>query len=50
MTIQDTMIKIAKNEHERARLDQEAVVAAGELSKLGKEDEARAFLRPKTYD
>jgi hypothetical protein len=44
VTIQDTMIKIAKNEHERARLDQEAVVAAGELSKLGKEDEARALL------
>ena len=42
--IQDKMIKIAKNEHERSRLDQEAVVAAGELSKLGKEDEARALL------
>lgn len=44
VAIQGTMINIAKNEHERARLDQEAVVAAGELSKLGKEDEARALL------
>ena len=50
VAIQGTMINIAKNEHERARLDQEAVVAAGELSKLGKEDEARALLLKRMDD